>query len=376
MKRLPFSENAQVATPRSKNPTESMASLTCRLPCWPVPDPDQIGGPIGERPRDLVLRHKQGPQNPRPNPVATGTWASIISCAKLSSLRDLVVFAAQKTRLTSSLFLAGAIMAMAMTMTVASPQALLAVSTARQIGTLRHCAVALPPLRSKAALPRRLVVVRATSQVDAGSAASSKAIVPDTEVSITKTSFGTIGLVVGTALLSYGFGAYFTVLPGSEWSALMLTYGFPLSVIGFALKYAELKPVPCTTYEDAFKVRDAQATEILAQVRSDVTRFRYGDEQHLEEALKRIFRYGQAGGITRRYAPILQSIREEVRGQGRYCLTLIFEAKNLKLSDFEDRQPKFQSFFGPGVVAEIASGEGEHMYEVRLIAQDPAAASA
>lgn len=29
------------------------------------------------------------------------------------------------------------------------------------------------------------------------------------------------------------------------------------------------------------------------QVRSDVTRFRYGDEQHLEEALKRIFRYGQ-----------------------------------------------------------------------------------
>ena len=34
----------------------------------------------------------------------------------------------------------------------------------------------------------------------------------------------------------YGFGAYFTVLPGSEWSAIMLTYGFPLSVIGFALK--------------------------------------------------------------------------------------------------------------------------------------------
>jgi len=29
------------------------------------------------------------------------------------------------------------------------------------------------------------------------------------------------------------------------------------------------------------------------QVRSDVTRYRYGDEQHLEEALKRIFRYNQ-----------------------------------------------------------------------------------
>lgn len=28
------------------------------------------------------------------------------------------------------------------------------------------------------------------------------------------------------------------------------------------------------------------------QVRNDVTRYRYGDEQHLEEALKRIFQYG------------------------------------------------------------------------------------
>lgn len=34
----------------------------------------------------------------------------------------------------------------------------------------------------------------------------------------------------------YGFGAYFNILPGSEWSALMLTYGFPLAIIGMALK--------------------------------------------------------------------------------------------------------------------------------------------
>lgn len=41
--------------------------------------------------------------------------------------------------------------------------------------------------------------------------------------------FGNLGL-------RYGFGAYFTVLPGSEISALMLTYGFPLTIIGMALK--------------------------------------------------------------------------------------------------------------------------------------------
>ena len=37
-------------------------------------------------------------------------------------------------------------------------------------------------------------------------------------------------------LCSYGFGAYFTILPGTDFSAIMLTYGFPLALIGFALK--------------------------------------------------------------------------------------------------------------------------------------------
>ena len=38
------------------------------------------------------------------------------------------------------------------------------------------------------------------------------------------------------AIYRYGFGAYFNILPGSEWSAIMLTYGFPLAIIGMALK--------------------------------------------------------------------------------------------------------------------------------------------
>ena len=42
--------------------------------------------------------------------------------------------------------------------------------------------------------------------------------------------------VTSFPFLSYGFGGYFQFLPGSEWSALMLTYGFPLTIIGFALK--------------------------------------------------------------------------------------------------------------------------------------------
>lgn len=215
-------------------------------------------------------------------------------------------------------------------------------------------------------LKLQFITRAADSTQPSSSATLDTAIIPDDEFSLAKVSFGVIGLGLGVTLLSYGFGAYFNILPGSEWSALMLTYGFPLAIIGMALKYAELKPVPCLTYSDAEKLRETCATPILKQVRNDVIRYRYGDEQHLEEALKRIFQYGLGGGIPRRSAPILQIIREEVNEDGKYCLVLVFEAKSLQLSDFERRQAKFASFFGPGITAEVGKGEND-LYEVRLI---------
>ncbi len=45
----------------------------------------------------------------------------------------------------------------------------------------------------------------------------------------------------------------------------------------------------------------------------------------------------------------------QVRGEGRYTLTLVFEAKNLKLSDFEDRQviPQFPPWTFSSVTKDI-----------------------
>ncbi|KAG6474083.1 hypothetical protein ZIOFF_068007 [Zingiber officinale] len=303
----------------------------------------------------------------------------------------------------------------------------------------------LLPTHGRFSCRRLVLVASAADSTQPSSAAAAKTIVPDNGFSFSKVSFGVIGLAVGGSLLSYGFGAYFTIFPGSEWSAILLTYGFPLTVIGMALKfflfsrhlpltpkptpsrgirrrrprcpslhrilsplssppssrrvehqkdpvlfggtesdspvpasspvsvsspwfvhkvlavsfatdatpslYAELKPVPCITYNDAEDLREKCATPILKQVRNDVTRFRYGDEQHLDEALKRIFQYGL------------------VTEDGRYCLVLVFEAKALRLSDFEQRQAKFTSFFGPGIAAEIGKGGEADFYEVRLISQ-------
>jgi hypothetical protein len=199
----------------------------------------------------------------------------------------------------------------------------------------------------------------------AGTKAKSKEIVPDSEFNIAKVSFGTIGVFVGVGLLGFGFGSYFQLTPGGDFSALLLTYGFPLFLIGCALKYAELKPVPLISYADAYALRATKATPILEQVRNDVTRYRYGDEQHLDEALKRIFRYGQGGGISRRDAPVLTAVREEVVN-GSYTLTLIFSSK-LSKEQWQEKQAKFTSFFGPGITADIVEG-GNDIFEVKLIA--------
>lgn len=62
----------------------------------------------------------------------------------------------------------------------------------------------------------------------------------DNEFSISKVSFGSILTSVGVGLLTYGFGAFFQLLPGADLSSVMLIYGFPIAVLGFALAYAQV----------------------------------------------------------------------------------------------------------------------------------------
>jgi len=139
-----------------------------------------------------------------------------------------------------------------------------------------------------------------------------------------------------------------------------------------------LYPLRCSlvsrvSYSNAVALRETQATPILRQVRSDVTRFRYGDEQHLDEALQRIFRINKAGGIRRNQAPVLARLREEVQ-DGKYTLVLGFDSVlpysewevSVRTSRFavrhaslvpQSRQSKFTSFFGPGVSAVLTQTE-------------------
>jgi len=162
-------------------------------------------------------------------------------------------------------------------------------------------------------------------------------------------SLGSLGVIVGSVLTLVGFGAYFF----SDNATLNLAgffYGIPLLLGGLALKSAELKPVPLSPVSDStiVSLRSQQATKTQKEILNDVTRYRYGEEAHLQLALERL---GLSPSDNDR--PLLQSIREESR-DGAYCLVLSFESPHVDLATWQGKQDKMTRFFGPDIRIEVS----------------------
>lgn len=162
-----------------------------------------------------------------------------------------------------------------------------------------------------------------------------------------KIPLGTVLLTVGGILTIIGFVAY-----AQERATLNLVgffYGIPLLLGGLALRASELEPVPYTqlTSEAVIALRE-QATQTQTQVRQDVTRYRYGQEAHLDDTLERL---GLSPNDTQR--PVLSGLHEEQR-DGAYTLVLEFDSPYVPFEKWQDKQPKIETFFGPGITAEVS----------------------
>ncbi|MEM7554398.1 MAG: DUF2854 domain-containing protein [Cyanobacteria bacterium P01_A01_bin.84] len=172
-------------------------------------------------------------------------------------------------------------------------------------------------------------------------------------------SLGTLGLSVGTVLTLIGFIAY-----AVDYATLNLAgffYGIPLLLGGLALKTSELKPVPFSTptSPSVLELRKQKATSTQNKIREDITRFRYGQDIHLDTSLSHL-----GLGASEDEYPIVVGLRETDL-DGHYCMILEFESPDISIDVWEAKKEKMTKFFGPGVEVKVTEIE-ENKIELAL----------
>lgn len=165
-------------------------------------------------------------------------------------------------------------------------------------------------------------------------------------------SLSTVVLGAGFLLLLVTFADYFFFGAGggSGIGALLLIYSVPVFLLGLALQYAQLDPVPVDVEAGAAGVFEKKATDTLRKVKADVTRHRYGDDAHLDTSLKALGLTGKG-----RY-PQLKQIIEGVTPEGELEFTMQFESKDVPYTTWSNPMiiKACDRFFGPGLWCEVS----------------------
>lgn len=158
---------------------------------------------------------------------------------------------------------------------------------------------------------------------------------------------GALCLGGGIVITIVGFTAY--VLNYAALNMIGFFYGIPLILGGIALRITELRPVPLTipTSPEVEALKTAQATDTQKQIFDDLTRYRYGQEAHLDSALKFL---GLAPTDDDR--PTIVGIREENIDES-YAMILEFDSPFIRLETWQSKIEKMTTFFGPGVRIDV-----------------------
>ncbi len=164
-------------------------------------------------------------------------------------------------------------------------------------------------------------------------------------------SLANLGLRVGIVLTVVGTVAYAIDNPVLNLAGFF--YGLPLILGGLALKSTELRPVPIDppTPPEVLALREQQATVTQTKIRKDVTRYCYGQNAHMDEALKYL---GLNPG--RDECPVLVKLQESAIANA-YALTLTFESDSVPLENWQQQIEKMERYFGPGIRVEISQSE-------------------
>lgn len=170
-------------------------------------------------------------------------------------------------------------------------------------------------------------------------------------------SLSTLVLGLGAVLLTVTLGdyAFFGQSGGSGIGAVLLIYSVPVFLLGLALQYAQLDPVPVEVLPGADGLFESKATETLRKVKKDVTRHRYGDDAHLDTSLKALGLTGKG-----RY-PQLKAIYEGKSPDGELEFTMHFESKDVPYTTWSNPMiiKACDRFFGPSIWSEVSKVSSE-----------------
>lgn len=185
-------------------------------------------------------------------------------------------------------------------------------------------------------------------------------------------SLGNLIIFSGVLITMLSFAEYLGESGGDglNVSGLGFVYGIPVFLAGAALKYAEINPVPCYSDSKADAIFDEKATETIKKIKQDVTRHRYGDEAHLDTTVKKL---GLV--VPGKAYPQLKELRQEVI-DGELGFTMVWQSIDTpyKMWADERRVKKYETFFGPGLGAEVLKIDADQrLVGIRLTTGGPKA---
>lgn len=169
-------------------------------------------------------------------------------------------------------------------------------------------------------------------------------------------SLGNVIILTGILITIASFAEYLGDTSESlSVSGLGFVYGIPVFLAGAALKYAEIEPVPCFSTRAGEAIFEKKATETIKKIKQDVTRHRYGDEAHLDTTVKKL---GLV--VPGKAYPQLQELREE-EIDGELAFTMVWQSLDTpyKMWADERRVKKYDTFFGPGIHADVVKIDAE-----------------
>jgi len=140
------------------------------------------------------------------------------------------------------------------------------------------------------------------------------------------------------------------------------------------LQYAELEPVPIEYAGDEAtceRLWESEATETLKKIRQDVTRHRYGDEAHLDTTVKAL-------GLVAPAKPYPQLRYLQLKPTDNALqFAMVFQSPDTPFNDWADerRIKKYESFFGPGVTADVVKVDAEKRLVAIVLQTTPASSS-